>query len=156
MILRWLANRYDRHRPKVFIDSDQVIGIDGKRRSSVPLVEIEAILDVAYENPGSFDTDVFCVLLLKERFFLIGVGTENGIGIMREIKLLRPELAVTSVWFEHIPWRLRARSCLGLRLFDLAGMGIFPLRYLPNYTLRKDKQIAIQAAIKKGAPHAQT
>jgi len=144
MIKRWLIDGYDRKRSKVFIEGDHVIGIDG-----VPLVEIEAILDVAYENPGAFDIDEFCVLLLKDRFFLTGLCTAPCI-IINAIKALRPQLSVTCVWFEYIPWRLRDRGFFGLRVFDLAGMGIFPLRYLPKYTLCEDTTIAIEATIQKG------
>jgi len=141
MIKNWLNHLFNyllkhliaKDRPHVFIENDHVIGIDRKRRFSVPLNQIQAILHVFYENPGSFTTDEFVVLLLKEHFFLIGACTQYSIGTMHQIKELKPSLTITSVWFEHIPWRLRDRGCLGLRLFDLAGMGIFPLRYLPPY-----------------------
>jgi len=154
MIKRWPIDWYNRQRSKVFIEGDHFIGIDGKRRFSVPIVEIEAILDVAYENPGAFDIDEFCVLLLKDRFFLTGLCTAPCI-IINAIKALRPKLSVTCVWFEYIPWRLRDRGFFGLRVFDMPGMGIFPLRYLPKYTLREDPTIAIEATIQKDVNNAQ-
>jgi len=144
MIKRWLADWCNKRRPKVFIEDDHVIGIDGKRRFSVPLVDIEAILDVFYENPGAFDIDEFCILLLKDRFFLIGACAEFAANVyIHHIKALRPSLTIIPVWFDYIPYRLRAKVCWVFPCFDLTGMGMFPLSHLPKYRLREDTQMAI-------------
>jgi len=122
-------------KQRVFLDDGKVIGLDGARRFCVDLDTIETILLAWTGNPYEWP-EQFSVLLMADTFFLIGPEVENCLGIVLLIKQERAEIPMREVDFPWaIRWRLRHRGSFGLRLFPTPGFGIFPLDYLPEYTM---------------------
>jgi len=123
-------------KQEVFLDGNRVIGIDGQRRFSVELDEIEMMFDAWYE-PYLDWPDHFSILILPETFFLIGPEVAYCVGIVDDIQAIRPDIPLQEIAFNDLtfPWTMRNRKNCPLRLLPTPGLGIFPRSKLPAYTM---------------------
>jgi|GEM_PF-1674752 len=123
-------------KQEVFLDGNRVIGMDGHRRFSVELDEIEMMFD-AWHEPYLDWPDNFSILMLPETFFLIGPEVAYCVGIVDAIQQIRPDIPVREIAFNNLgfPWKMRHRGGCGLRLLPTPGLGIFPRSKLPAYTI---------------------
>lgn len=78
------------------------------------------------------DDEEFQIFVEKERFWLFGPFVDGMLGALEELKRAHPEIPCRRAFVRRMPWKLREPGILGLRLFPIAGFGVFPLKDLSS------------------------
>jgi len=92
-------------------------------------------------DPLYQDDDLFHLLRLADHFWLFGPMVDGALGAVGALLKAHPEIVVRRTVVEGVPWRMRRRGVLGLRLWPIAGFGRFP-----NADLERLKLVALTSA----------
>ncbi len=76
--------------------------------------------------------ETFHILYVGPRFWLVGPFADGGLTAMSELLRRHPEIPTRPATVLKLPWKLRESGLLGLRLFPIARLGVFPLDDLPD------------------------
>jgi hypothetical protein len=60
---------------------------------------------------------------------------QQALPVMEALRDTHPEIPWREMLVHYLPWKLRDPGCFGLRLFPVAGLGIFPMCELPAHTM---------------------
>ncbi|MDR3056257.1 MAG: hypothetical protein LBU53_12795 [Zoogloeaceae bacterium] len=86
-----------------------------------------------YDDP--LQDEEFFILFVSEQFWLIGPFVKHALGAIYALRDKHPEIPWRKMVVHRMPWKLREPGCFGLRLFPIAGLGVFPMSDLPARTM---------------------
>jgi len=89
-------------------------------------MQLTQVDECLMSDPLCLDDEVFHLLRFAEHFWLLGPMVDGALGAVNALLKAHPEIAVRSSVVERMPWRMRRRGVLGLRLWPIAGFGRFP------------------------------
>ena len=98
----------------------------GKETIPIEPMQLTQVDECQMSDPLYQDDEVFHLLRFADHFWLFGPMVDGALGAVNALLKAHPEIAVRSSVVERMPWRMRRRGALGLRLWPIAGFGRFP------------------------------
>jgi len=89
-------------------------------------VQLTHVRECQMADPLYQDDEIFHLLQLADHFWMLGPMVDGALGAVNTLLKAHPEIAVSSSVVQRMPWRMRQRGALGLRLWPIAGFGRFP------------------------------
>ena len=118
--------------PRIDLIDDRLRVTGTSHDGEVPLDAIDRLVSCQLEDTIHQGDEGFHIVLAGDRFILIGPFATGGLGAVDDLRAARPGLPEGRARLPGVPRRLRSPGLLGLRLFPMPGLGVFPSAQLPD------------------------
>ena len=125
---------------RVDYSGDSLVIDCGGRMFTIDPSAIERIHDCEMADPVHHGDERFHILKLSDSFWLLGPLVDGALGAMDALVADNPHIPIVPGSVQRLPWRMRERGPLGLRLFPIAGLGRFPLSDLRCLAVTGDEK----------------
>jgi hypothetical protein len=98
----------------------------GSAMTHIEPTQLTQVDECQMSDPLYQDDEMFHLLRLADHFWMLGPLVDGALGAVNALLKAHPEIAVRSSVVQRVPWRMRRRGALGLRLWPIAGFGRFP------------------------------
>lgn len=113
-----------------FYDDEIVITQSGGK-TRIPASDIVRIVYCRMADEVAQGDEEFHLLICHQRFVLVGPFAAGGLSTIGELRAARPSLATAIAKVQSLARKLRKPGALGLRLFPVAELGVFPRSEMP-------------------------
>ena len=98
----------------------------------IPALDVVRILYCRMEDEVAQGDEEFHILICHQRFVLIGPFAAGGLSTISNLRAARPDIPTAIAKVQSLTRKLRKPGALGLRLFPVPGVGVFPISDLPT------------------------